>query len=139
MINLKIPGKPIAKQRPRFCAGGKTYDKQSKQKKDARCMIMKEMGDKRVLKRMNGPLDVEMTFHTPIPSSWSQKQKKRVLGEYNPKKPDLDNYIKFYLDVMNGLVYSDDNQVVELHCVKKYSDKPRTEIKISEVNEDDGI
>lgn len=135
MIHLKITGKPIAKQRPRFCAGGKTYDKQSKQKKIARCTIMKEMGDKRVLKRMNGPLDVEMTFHTPIPASWPQKRKKQELGKHNPKKPDLDNYVKFYCDVMNGLVYADDNQIVKLWCEKRYSDQPRVEIKISELQE----
>ena len=36
---------------------------------------------------------------------------------------DVDNYVKFYMDCMNKLVYLDDSQVIELRATKEYSDK----------------
>jgi Holliday junction resolvase RusA-like endonuclease len=72
-----------------------------------------------------------MIFHTAIPKSWSQKRLKSVLGKPDPRRPDLDNYIKLYLDVMNDLVYEDDKQVTEIYCKKVYSNKPRVEIKLT--------
>ncbi len=132
MIKLTIPGNPIAKQRPRFSKTGKTYDRQSREKKLVRCLMMKEIADQGYLKRLQEPISVHMTFHTPIPNSWSQKRKESVLGKCNPARPDLDNYVKFYCDVMNDLVYQDDNLITELWCEKKYSDKPKVVITIFE-------
>jgi hypothetical protein len=36
--------------------------------------------------------------------------------------PDIDNLVKFVLDAINGLVFKDDKQVVELHSEKRYTD-----------------
>jgi len=139
MIHLSIPGKPITKLRPRFTKEGRAYDKQKNEKKLTRCLIMKELADRRVLRRLQEPLAVHMTFHTPIPNSWSQKRKKEVLGKGDPTKPDLDNYAKFYCDAMNDLVYLDDNQIIQLWCEKIYSDKPKVEITITEMKDGDMI
>lgn len=65
------------------------------------------------------------------PASWSQK--KRVAAAsgaaYNgtgvlrpAKKPDIDNVLKSVLDGLNGIVFVDDVQVVDLlPCRKSYS------------------
>ena len=42
--------------------------------------------------------------------------------QYSTKKPDIDNYIKFYLDCMNKIVYLDDSQVIEITAIKQYTE-----------------
>lgn len=142
MIKLTIEGNPIPKLRPRFAIQGfaiKTYDKQTKEKKLARCLIMQELSRKGILKRLQSPISVGMTFHTPKPKSWSQKRSIAAEGKPDPTRPDLDNYAKFYCDMMNDLVYQDDNLITELWCEKTYSDKPRTEIFIIELKDGEMI
>ena len=46
------------------------------------------------------------------------------------KTPDLDNLIKFPLDVMNGEVWLDDKQIISILAFKHYAEVPRTEITI---------
>lgn len=47
------------------------------------------------------------------------------------RKRDIDAYIKIILDSMNGIVYEDDSQIIELHCFKAIDVKnPRTEIQV---------
>lgn len=75
---------------------------------------------------------VELRFHFPVPASASRKQRNsRLWGlEKYTSKPDLDNLEKFYLDCMNGMIYSDDALVTNLSSSKYYSFTPRTEIFI---------
>ena len=58
-----------------------------------------------------------------------------ILNEIkHTKKPDLDNFIKFYKDVLNSVVWRDDSQVFRLlESSKFYAEKPFTLIKIKEV------
>ena len=39
------------------------------------------------------------------------------------KRPDADNFAKFYLDGMTGLIFCDDAQVVDLHVVKLFDNE----------------
>jgi len=48
--------------------------------------------------------------------------------------PDIDNYEKFILDCMNGIVFVDDRQVVSIRSDKRYTLNPRTEVNITELN-----
>lgn len=47
-------------------------------------------------------------------------------------------HIKSTLDGLNGLLWEDDNQIVKIVAEKYYSDRPRIEIKVErlEQNED---
>ena len=55
-------------------------------------------------------------------------------GELLPaKKPDIDNIAKVVLDALNSVAYRDDTQVVELQLRKQYSEKPRVEICMEEL------
>ena len=141
-LRLVVQGVPIPKKRPRFSRRGSkvvTFDEQSNEKRHIKCLLMKEMADNRVLKRIESNISVQMTFHTPIPKTWSQKRSKLVLGKPDGTRPDLDNYIKMYADVMNQLIYHDDNQITQLWSEKVYSDKPRVEIFITEIKDGDMI
>lgn len=84
---------------------------------------------------LEGPIKINATFYRPIPKSISQVKKDKMMsGEIMPcVKPDLDNYFKAVTDAINGVVFRDDKQIVEVHMFKKYSDSPRTELEIEEV------
>ncbi len=76
-----------------------------------------------------------MDIYRQIPKSTSKKRRKlkneRVIRPI--VKPDIDNYTKGILDSLNGIVWKDDSQVVSLIANKYYSDNPRVEIQIKEV------
>ena len=84
-----------------------------------------------------GPLKVEMNFFRHVQSSVSKKERKlRLSGRHRPVvKPDTDNYIKSTLDGLNGILWEDDNQIVDLIAHKYYSDNPRVEIEVTQLNE----
>ena len=55
---------------------------------------------------------------------------------YRPRKRgDIDNGLKLMFDALNGIVYEDDKQIVELH-VYRHDDKanPRVELSVMEVD-----
>ena len=86
---------------------------------------------------LTGPLMVELNFFRHIQSSISKKERAlRLSGSRRPVvKPDTDNYIKSTLDGLNGLLWEDDNQIVDLVAHKYYSDKPRVEIEVTKLDE----
>ena len=83
---------------------------------------------------LTGPLKVELNFFRHVQSSLSKKERAlRLSGSHRPVvKPDTDNYIKSTLDGLNGLLWEDDNQIVDLVAHKYYSDKPRVEIEVKQ-------
>jgi Holliday junction resolvase RusA-like endonuclease len=50
-------------------------------------------------------------------------------------KPDVDNVFKAVTDACTGIVWHDDNQIVEAHIVKQYSDRPRAILEVEELEE----
>lgn len=46
---------------------------------------------------------------------------------------DIDNLVKAILDALNGIVFEDDAQVVELVAFKRIGE-PRTELEVSEID-----
>jgi Holliday junction resolvase RusA-like endonuclease len=73
----------------------------------------------------------ELVFYMPIPQSWSNKKKQEAIGQPHIKKPDIDNLVKGLFDSLNGIAWADDNQVYEMHNVKKiYGEEPGIEFGI---------
>lgn len=60
------------------------------------------------------PVAVRIDVYEPLPKS----RPKRTVSEPNTFKPDADNIAKLVMDGMNGVVWGDDAQVVDLHVVK---------------------
>lgn len=57
---------------------------------------------------------------------------KITLRVYRPaRRGDLDNSIKVLIDALRGIVYNDDDQIVELHALR-FDDKtdPRVVVKL---------
>ena len=57
---------------------------------------------------------IQLLPFRPLPES----RPKRVRSEPDTYKPDGDNEGKLVMDALNGLVWADDAQVVDLHVVK---------------------
>lgn len=81
---------------------------------------------------VEGPVLVRMFIALQVPESKSQKWKRQALaGEVFPTtKPDVDNTVKAVFDALNGVVWKDDVQVVDLVLTKRYSAAPRVEVEV---------
>lgn len=69
-----------------------------------------------------GPIVVTLRIVFAPPASWSHKRREAAIrGEIgHVTRPDIDNVTKAWLDAMNGIVYSDDSQIVHLTVWKGY-------------------
>lgn len=133
MKQLTIDGVPVAKGRPRLGRYG-TYTPKKTQEYEKyvkMCWFAKYGG----IQPSEQSLEVNIVFYLPIPKSVNKKQRAEMLDGRikHTKKPDIDNLIKSVLDALNGIAYSDDSKIIKVAAEKQYSEKPRTEIQISEV------
>jgi len=113
--------------------GARTYDPQSELKAKISNAVWQNLPQGHT--PSDEPTKVTFTFFMPIPKSFSKAQKLECLHSIrpHPRRPDIDNLIKFYLDTFNGLLYADDAQIYNINATKIYAAEPRTEITIEEV------
>jgi Holliday junction resolvase RusA-like endonuclease len=124
---ITIPGKPIAKKRPRFARRGKfvvTYNDQ--QTEEGKWILTARSQIKEAIPE-GVPVTLHCQFFMPIPKS---TPKKKIMHEHT-KKPDLDNLVKFVKDCLNGELWHDDGQVSCLYAEKIYDHEPRTVIMVT--------
>ena len=55
---------------------------------------------------------------------------KNSAPDHHTKRPDIDNLRKLVMDALTNVFWRDDSLVCEGTTIKKYSDQPRTEIRI---------
>lgn len=127
---------PVEQARPRATRYGRSirvYDppKVSKYKKRLSQLARSQYKDE----PLGGMLAVEITFYRQVQQSLSKIERaRRLSGEHRPTvKPDLDNYVKSTLDALNGILWTDDAHIVDLHAHKYYSDDPHIEITVTEL------
>ncbi|MDN8078303.1 endodeoxyribonuclease RusA [Burkholderia multivorans] len=113
-----VPGKPVAKGRPRFVRRGphvRTYTPEPTERYENLVKIAARAA-MRDDEPYAGPVRLIVDIGVPIPASWSEKrQRAAAAGAIGAtKKPDADNVVKALKDGMNGVVYGDDGQVVDL-------------------------
>lgn len=79
---------------------------------------------------------VKVTIFMFLP--WAQSTTKKTLARIEDgllaptKKPDCSNVAKSVEDAMNKIVFKDDAHVVDLNVRKRYSDKPRVSVLVTE-------
>ena len=120
--SASLPIQPYPKGRPRFTTMGRSYTpaktRKAEQAIKALCLLLQPS------KPILGPLTVTIEFVLVKPKSVS---KKRLFPHV---RPDLDNYAKLVLDVLQPEIIQDDSQVCQLHLTKTYGDAPMIGIKI---------
>jgi Holliday junction resolvase RusA-like endonuclease len=133
---------PVPKARPRFTMGGRAYT--AKATVNAEIAIRENMINsllkegitpsanilliKRNEKRLLTPIFGEMPISIKI--NFFLKKPKSVRRKYPTARPDLDNYLKLVFDALNGVLFVDDSQIVEIGARKLYC---------SEDNPDPGV
>lgn len=122
---------PVAQKRPRF-GDGRVFNPQRKIKTNLKWDAASQMRSQRAEMVLESPVSLNMSVYVPLPKSWSQKRKNELLDKPVTTKPDLDNYLKFYLDVLNGIAYQDDKQVAEVFCQKLYGKEACVKVHITE-------
>jgi len=134
IVHFHVPGQPVGKGRPRIGKVGqharmftpaKTVSYEGLVAHEAHIAM-------RGGELLEGPVEVKLRIDCQIPASWSaKKQAAAAAGQIRPTtKPDADNVIKAIFDAINGVVWKDDVQAVELSVSKRYSTVPGVAVRI---------
>jgi Holliday junction resolvase RusA-like endonuclease len=132
MIQLSLYGNPVPKARARTVRTGSSihsYDPQQKLKEGCKWQLRSQY----VEPLLTCPIRIDLLFRLPIPKATSGIRKRQMINGvfFHIKKPDIDNLTKFVLDCLNGIVFEDDSQIVDLCAKKVFSVEPGTLIRIA--------
>lgn len=124
-IQLEFHIEPLPKERPRFTNRGgfaRAYTSSKTRNFEASIARMAK-AQLQFQKPITDLIVVSVFFEFMRP-------KKTVL--MTPKK-DLDNLCKSIFDALNGILYNDDTQIIELMARKTWSDKNKITVVINEI------
>jgi len=139
VVKLSYYGDPVARQSPRFFTyRGKSMiiDPQSQELLSYKSNTIKQLPSNYILWKRPTAVIVFINCFFKIPYSWSNKKKRLALGGMvaYTKVPDCDNIAKFFMDVIKGIIFEDDAQVIGMLVYKSYSDSPRVEISMQRIS-----
>lgn len=126
-----IPGRPHAKQRPRFS------------RKSGRAFTPKEtvsfeqtvaaLALPHFPKPVEGPVKLTIWATFELPASWSKKKKAAHVHRPHCQRPDLDNIAKSVSDGLNRVAFADDAQIAEISVRKVWGEASRTVVSVEEI------
>ncbi|WP_100408293.1 RusA family crossover junction endodeoxyribonuclease [Bacillus solitudinis] len=131
-IRFTIDGEPVAQGRPRF-GKGKVYDPEKS--RNFKQYVKLVASQHKPEKPIEGQIQLMVEIYRSIPKSMP-KYKRELIKDMKVRpvtKPDVDNYIKAIKDALNGVIWRDDSQVVTLVVSKWYSENPRVEVNVIEL------
>lgn len=138
IMKICIGGKPVEKNRPRFVRRGKITNVYTDQKKQADEWLYKAKNQIGVMIEKNMPIHLNAEFIFSRPKSHLGTGRnagilKKSAPKYHTIKPDIDNLVKFALDVLNKHAFHDDSQVVSDISRKRWAvpgEGPHTRINL---------
>ena len=138
VITFTVPGTPVGKGRPKVASRGGRFAQLYTPEKTANYEgLVAHSGQVAMNGRdlIAGAVSVRLDIRLPVPASWSKRKQSQALdGQVLPtKKPDIDNVEKAIFDGLNGVVWNDDVQVVEVTKRKRYGAVPGVQVVIREV------
>lgn len=135
MITFTIPGEPVAKGRPRATTVGGHARMYTPAKTAAYEQLVAVYAAAAMKKAplIEHPVQLRLGIYCKVPGTWSKKRRADALAgiERPAKKPDIDNIVKALADGMNGVVWVDDAQIVELACSKWYALEPYVSVNVA--------
>ena len=136
MVTFKVDANPVGKQRARYVKRGNFVQAYTPEKTRTYETLIKDaaieaMGTSEPLET---PVTLYLYIRVPIPKSHSKKKVEACLNGLDQpiKKPDASNILKSVEDGMNGIVYKDDSQIVNLHVTKVYSTLAGVDVCVKE-------
>ena len=137
LFTLVIPGRPVAKARPRFFRREKfvgTYNCQETEEGrflwECKAQLMKIGWITPIEQGI--PVELVCRFYFPIPKAEKKIFQRALEGPvfHTKNTGDLSNCIKFIEDCFNDFIWHDDCQIVRISALKFYGVSPRTEISV---------
>lgn len=133
-ISFEVKGKVKAKQSVKFGRNGIKYTPRDmvEYANLVKLSFINKYPAWNIANFADKPLKAEINVFMPVPKSYSKKKTEQALkNEIRPTvKPDCDNIAKNINDALNGIVYSDDKQIVSLTVNKFYGNSEQVRIKI---------
>lgn len=129
---FEIPGKPIAKGRPRVTRRGITYTPKETVRFEN---LVKLCAQNAGVKFLDGPVYLSIMFYWPCKGARKNNPRRE---EVKTTRPDCDNCIKAIADSLNGIAYKDDAQVVSVVAAKFHAaqgEPARTIVQIGRIPE----
>jgi len=111
------------------------FNPRSQEKQNAQILVRSQYQD---APKTRG-IGLKIVFEVQAPISTSKKKIRAILGLKNnehTKRPDLDNLLKFLLDVLKGIVFVDDSQVHLIEAKKIWSYRDYTTVELWEKKND---
>lgn len=130
MYIFEIHSTPRPQKQTRFSSHG-CYDPSKNQKSSIQWQIMPHAPKEPLL----GCISLTLTFYMPIPKNIKGIEREQMInGIIKPyKRPDVDNLAYIVTNALKGLVYKDDAQICDMNLIKRYSESPKTVIKVCEI------
>lgn len=134
-LMLVVHGPPKPQRRPSFRRRGggriQMYNPSSIEMNLMKNAIRGRLTSQAIYFRRDVPVKLSIVFFVPRPAAHflgSRRTAEAILPEWRGEishlgKPDLDNLIKFIMDVLNGIGYEDDNQVYKISSKKVYDNE----------------
>ena len=125
-IELFIPGEPLAKQRPQFNSVTKTAytpNQTLNYESYVRWFLYSKFDSegKPVFFKPDEPLFLFTTAYHKLPKGKWKEWERNFGMVYKTSKPDFDNLAKIIADALNGIVFTDDAQIIGGLPFKKYA------------------
>ena len=127
-VTFTVPGKPIAKGRPRF-GNGRAFTPQTTVTAEA---VIKLAAMEHFAEPISGPVRVSVTAYFSLPQSWPKTRRATLIGRPHTQRPDADNIVKTVTDALNGVAYDDDGQISELRVRKLWAEHAETVVLVQE-------
>ena len=133
-VSFVVPGEAVGKGRPRVSTIG-GHARMFTPTKTANYETLIAMAAQQAMNGRDliaGPVMVEMKIVVSVAQSWSKKKTAEALqGLVMPtKKPDADNVLKAICDGINGIVFKDDVQVVNVSLSKRFGETPGVLVRV---------
>lgn len=138
-VRFIVPGEPKGKARPRVFTNkeGKSQAVTPQNTLSYENLVRWVFTNTMEARKLQGEIEAKIVAMYPIPKNMTKKNRQLIdEGKLHPtKKPDLDNVAKIILDSLNKIAFDDDSQVVRLIVEKHFSDEPRVEVTLRELDE----
>ena len=136
MTTFVIPGKPFAKQRPRFSRrsrrSGRAFTPSETVSFERTVGVI---ASEHFQVPITGPVRLKIAAVFQPPKSWSKKKAAEHLNRSHTQKPDLDNIAKAIKDGLNRIAFADDSQVAACDLVKVWGPSEHTIVTVERLSE----
>ena len=130
-VTFSIPGKPFAKQRPRFSRKfGRAFTPAETVSFERQ---VGQIATQHFPQPLGGPICLTVIATFEPAASWSKKKRAEHIGRCHAQRPDYDNLLKAVADGLNRIAYADDAQIASASIRTVWGATARTVVTVEEL------